>query len=76
MLITRPVLACGGAFDVCPDDGFCINGAGSSKAGSKRKGVYCIVSTTDPERIAAEIGKRLAVRIDSDGASVNACPMA
>jgi len=74
MLVTRPVLACGGVFDVCPDDGFSINGGGG-QAG-KRNGVYCIASTTDPERIATEIGKRLAVRIDSKGESVNACPMA
>lgn len=79
MLITRPVLACGGVFDVYPDDGFSINtgsAAGSGDRAGKRRGVYCIASTTDPERIAMEIGKRLAVRIDSDGASVNACPMA
>ena len=81
LLVTRPVLACGGMFDVYADEEFSINSIKvndntSSATRKKVCGVYCIVSSSDPHNLAREIGRRLAIRIDSKGNSVNACPMA
>ena len=76
MLVSRPILACGGMFDVCEDRGYSINNTSDVQGNNSLKGVYILADTTEPEHFAYEIGRRLAVRIDSKGESVNACPMA
>lgn len=60
-LTCRPILACGGVFDLVVFD-----------AGS----VATTCTSSDPHHCAIEIGKRMCNRIRSDGASINACPMA
>ena len=81
MLMSRPILACGGVFEVREDRGFSLNdGSGniccSSSGNCACRGVYIEATTSNPKHFAYEIGRRLAIRIDSGGASVNACPMA
>lgn len=61
LLTARPVLACGGMFDMVAD--------------STGTGVMTTVESSDPERLGKEIAKRLAIRITSGGGSLNACPM-
>jgi len=83
MLMSRPILACGGVFEVREDRGFSLNDGNGNVCGSSWgsggcacRGVYIEATTSDPKQFAYEIGRRLAIRIDSDGASVSACPMA
>ena len=78
MLSSRPVLCCGGAFDIRPGRGFEAIGQGQGGAAppAGAKGAVCTsVISSDPDKIALEIHRRLVIRAESDGASVNACPM-
>lgn len=59
LLASRPVLACGAAFELTPLD----------------EGVFTVFSSSDPHRTANEIGLRLRNRVASGGGSLNACPM-
>mmetsp|Transcript_39873 Transcript_39873/g.40666 ORF Transcript_39873/g.40666 Transcript_39873/m.40666 type:complete len:346 (+) Transcript_39873:157-1194(+) len=59
MIISRPVLACGGEFILT----------------EVPEGIQTIFTSSDPERTAYEIGMRLKNRVSSDGNSLNACPM-
>jgi predicted esterase len=66
ILAARPVLACGGMFDIQKE-----------REGCGRTGVFTEVTfCADPDKIAHEIGLRLSKRLESEGASLNACPMA
>ena len=65
ILVARPVLACGGMFEMKKEK---LEGV---------SGVYTeILFAQDVELLANEIGTRLRKRIESEGASLNACPMA
>lgn len=64
LLTARPVLACGGMFDLVEDP--------ESQGG----GVLTRAQTSEPEKLAHEIAKRVAIRVTSGGESLNACPMA
>jgi len=62
LLLTRPVLACGGSFELKEDpDG---------------KGIYTDAITSDPHNTAIEIAKRLVFRLNDEGGNLNPCPMA
>ena len=61
MLCSRPVLVQGGMFDIMPHN--------------SNRAVYTTIMSPDPNTLATEIGKRLKNRIESDGDSLNACPM-
>ena len=62
LLLTRPVLACGGSFELKVDP----NG----------KGIYTDAITNDPHNTAIEIAKRLVFRLNDEGGNLNPCPMA
>jgi predicted esterase len=59
-MCARPIMACGAAFDIVPD-----------QAG----GVMTNALSSDPRNTALEIGKRLAVRLSSGSADMNPCPI-
>lgn len=61
LLIARPILACGGLFEITRDPSSC--------------GVMTIVQSPDPDNLAKEVGSRLANRIAGGGGSLDACPM-
>lgn len=61
ILSSRPVLACGGMFEICVAD--------------DRLSVFTIVTSADPHKTAVEIGTRLLNRLKSEGNSLNPCPM-
>ncbi len=64
ILVARPVLACGGMFEF-------------KKETDGTSGVYTeILFASDVDNLAREIGVRLKRRIESEGASLNACPLA
>lgn len=63
LLTARPVLACGGMFDLVEDS-------------ESEGGVLTRAQTSEPEKLAHEIAKRVAIRVTSGGESLNACPMA
>ena len=62
LLLTRPVLACGGSFELKVDPG--------------GQGIYTDAITNDPNRTAIEIAKRLVFRLNDEGGNLNPCPMA
>lgn len=63
ILIARPVLACGGMFEL--------------QKTADGRGVFTkVLFASEPDKIAQEIGRRLHARIESEGASLNACPIA
>jgi hypothetical protein len=51
------------------------SGSGTSPAPATVTVVAAEVSSADPHATAKEIGKRLLVRLGSDGDSLQACPM-
>jgi len=51
------------------------SGSGTSQAPATVTVVAAEVSSADPHATAKEIGKRLLVRLGSDGDSLQACPM-
>lgn len=61
LLTGRPILACGGIFDLAEDP-----------AGL---GVFTTVQSSDPNNLAKEIAARIAFRITSGGESLDACPI-
>ena len=62
MLTARPVLACGGMFDI--------------QKGADGKSVFTkVFFASEPDKIATEVGARLRTRVESGGASLNACPI-
>lgn len=61
LLTARPILACGGSFEIVNDPCSC--------------GVMTSVHSSDPRRLGRELGRRMAVRISSGGGSLDACPM-
>lgn len=61
LLIARPILACGGVFEITRDPSSC--------------GVMTSVQSPDPDNLAKEVGSRLANRIAGGGGSLDACPM-
>lgn len=63
ILVARPVLACGGMFEI--------------QKGRDGKSVFTkVLFASDPDKIAREVGARLRTRMESEGASLNACPIA
>ncbi len=61
ILTSRPVLACGGMFDISVED--------------DRSSVFTVVTSADPHKTAIEIGIRLHNRLNSEGNSLNPCPI-
>jgi len=61
LLTARPILACGGMFTLEQDP--------------SGVGVVTEVQTSDPENLAKEISVRIANRVTSGGASLDACPI-
>ena len=62
LLLTRPVLACGGSFEL--------------KIDPDCNGIYTDAITNDPNHTAIEIAKRLVFRLNDEGGNLNPCPMA
>lgn len=60
MLIARPVLACGSTFDI-------------QNVSSANDMVQVSFTSSNPEKTAVEIGKRLANRLNSESGSLNPC---
>jgi len=61
VLTSRPVLACGGMFDISVEN--------------DRSSVFTVVTSSDPNKTAIEIGTRLLNRVKSEGSSLNPCPI-
>jgi predicted esterase len=66
-ITSRPVMACGGVFELIDSSG--------SKSSTELGSVETVISSSDPNNTAIEIGKRLINRQKSEGTSINPCPM-
>lgn len=66
-ITSRPVMACGGVFELLDSSG--------AKSSMELGRVETLVSSSDPNNTAIEIGKRLINRQKSEGTSTNPCPM-
>jgi hypothetical protein len=58
-IICRPILACGGAFELK----------------THPRGIETLATSADPHKTAVEIGKRVYNRINSGSSNLNPCPI-
>jgi hypothetical protein len=68
---SSPILACGGSFVLSE----CQAKTEGEDSTAKDGAVSTQILSSDPHQTAKEIGKRLHVRLGSQGASLRACPM-